>query len=64
MIDMKKNLENSKTFSETYKTMAATFKVLKERDGKRVFPVLKYGNPFVKAAIKTIQQASRNNGFS
>jgi hypothetical protein len=29
----------------------------KKRVGKKVFPKLKNDNPFVKAAIKTIQQA-------
>ncbi|MDP3793790.1 MAG: metalloregulator ArsR/SmtB family transcription factor [Candidatus Uhrbacteria bacterium] len=29
----------------------------KERDGKKVFPKLEYGNPFVQAIVKTIQQA-------
>ncbi len=29
----------------------------KERDGKKVFPKLEHGNPFVQAIVKTIQQA-------
>ena len=29
----------------------------KERAGKKIFPVLEHGNPFVQAVIKTIQQA-------
>lgn len=29
----------------------------KERGGKKVFPKLEYGNPFVQAVTKTIQEA-------
>ncbi|HAT03941.1 MAG TPA: hypothetical protein DCS29_04190 [Candidatus Magasanikbacteria bacterium] len=29
----------------------------KERGGKKVFPKLEYGNPFVQAVVKTIQEA-------
>ncbi len=29
----------------------------KERSGKKVYPKLEYGNPFVQAVVKTIQEA-------
>lgn len=29
----------------------------KERAGKKVYPKLEYGNPFVQAVVKTIQEA-------
>lgn len=29
----------------------------KERDGKKVFPKIEYGNPFVQAVVKTIEEA-------
>lgn len=34
----------------------------KERSGKKIFPKLKHGNPFVQATVKTIQQALKING--
>lgn len=34
----------------------------KERDGKKVFTKLEKGNPFVKAVIKTIQEALKLKG--
>ncbi|MDO8499986.1 MAG: metalloregulator ArsR/SmtB family transcription factor [bacterium] len=33
----------------------------KERSGKKVYPKLKYNNPFVQAAVKTIQHALTTN---
>ncbi|OGH88585.1 MAG: hypothetical protein A3J93_00590 [Candidatus Magasanikbacteria bacterium RIFOXYC2_FULL_42_28] len=35
----------------------------KERAGKTVFPILKYDNPLVQAAVKTIQQTLKHNGL-
>lgn len=32
----------------------------KERDGKKVFPKLEQGNPFVQAVVKTIQEALKS----
>ncbi|PIT87603.1 MAG: ArsR family transcriptional regulator [Candidatus Magasanikbacteria bacterium CG10_big_fil_rev_8_21_14_0_10_40_10] len=32
----------------------------KERGGKKVFPKLEYGNPFVQAVVKTIQEALKS----
>lgn len=37
--------------------------IQKERAGKQIFPKLKYDNPLVQAAVKTIQQALKTNGF-
>lgn len=41
--------------SQHIKLLAHANLVDKERHGKKIFPKLKYDNPLVKAAIKTIQ---------
>ncbi|MFA6427244.1 MAG: metalloregulator ArsR/SmtB family transcription factor [Candidatus Magasanikbacteria bacterium] len=104
MLSKKEIKENRKIFSETDKSMAASFKVLsdvnryrifrilaqqprisvsniarildislpltsqhikilmhanllqKEKEGKKIFPKLEHGNPFVQAVVKTIQE--------
>lgn len=33
----------------------------KEKFGKKVFPKLEYGNPFVQAVVKTIEEAQKMN---
>jgi DNA-binding transcriptional ArsR family regulator len=43
--------------SQHIKILAHAGLLQKKRVGKKVFPKLKNDNPFVKAAIKTIQQA-------
>ena len=32
----------------------------KERGGKKIFPKLEYGNPFVQAVVKTIQEVLKS----
>ncbi len=43
--------------SQHIKILVHTKLLQKEREGKKVFPKLEHGNPFVKAMIKTIQRA-------
>jgi DNA-binding transcriptional ArsR family regulator len=33
----------------------------KEKDGKKVFPKLEHGNPFVQAVVKTIEAVLKSN---
>lgn len=48
--------------SQHVKTLQQANLLQKERGGKKVFPKLKYDNPLVQAAVKTIQQTLKHNG--
>jgi len=43
--------------SQHIKILAHANLLQKERGGKKIFPKLEYGNPFVQAVAKTIQEA-------
>lgn len=46
--------------SQHLRVLAHANLLQKERDGKKIFPKLEYGNPFVQAVVKTIQQVLKN----
>ena len=46
--------------SQHLKVLAHANLLQKERDGKKIFPKLEHGNPFVQAIVKTIQQVLKN----
>lgn len=43
--------------SQHLKVLAQANLLQKEREGKKIYPKLEYGNPFVQAIVKTIQEA-------
>lgn len=48
--------------SQHLKVLTSANILQKERDGKKVFPKLEEGNPFVRAVVKTIQEALKLKG--
>lgn len=47
--------------SQHLKILAAANLLQKERAGKKVFPKLEHGNPFVQAVVKTIEIAIKSS---
>ena len=47
--------------SQHLKILTAANLLQKERLGKKVFPKLEHGNPFVQAIVKTIEQALKSS---
>lgn len=46
--------------SQHIKILAHANLLQKEKGGKKVFPRLEYGNPFVQAVVKTIEEALKS----
>lgn len=45
--------------SQHLKVLAQANLLQKEREGKKIYTKLEYGNPFVQAIVKTIQEAQQ-----